>query len=128
MSDPIDVDFNETCMLFDPQGDDWDRLVLDEGHEVPCVFIQSIGSSHGSNADAETGTSRLKLDPNNEYMKSIHLRPEGKIALMNPYGNAADRQYFRIADAKVERDTLLSNRPRHVSCNIEPTYVPEVST
>lgn len=123
-----EINFNDSCVLYEPQStdDEYNREALTNPSTEACLFIQSTGRTRGDHRENVTGPGRLLFPADSTYLTDRGYRIEGYVALINPFGAAAARQYFRITNVSVNRDHLLENKVRHISCDLQKVNPSEV--
>lgn len=120
----IPLVFHDTATLYFPTPNEYGKDVLGTGHSVPAILQQAIGKDHAGNQDVLSGTSVLYLPSTNAIIVANHYRLEGALVMVNPFGENADDQYFRITNASPLRDTLLDNEVWHIECDLQKVSNP----
>lgn len=115
----IPLVFHDTATLYFPTPDDYGKDDLGSGSSVPAILQQAIGKTHSNSQDALDGASILYLPSDNPTVIANHYRLEGAVVMVNPFGESADDQYFKITNASPLRDTLLDNEVRHIECDLQ---------
>lgn len=120
----IPLVFHDTATLYFPTPDDYGTETLGSGASVPAILEQRIGVAHSNNQDSLDGGSILYLPADNATVVANHYRLEGAIVVVNPFGENADDQYFRITNASPLRDFLLDNEVQHIECDLQKVSNP----
>lgn len=115
------LNFNETVTIYPVTHNDYGKDVLGDGEEMLGMFEQTTGFEHSNNQDAVTGTSRVYLPPDNDFIIDHHYRLEGMVIKVNPFDAEDADQYFRIVSVTPGRDILRSNKVRHIECELSKT-------
>lgn len=111
--------FKDRVTVYTVTPDDYGKDVPGEGEVMLGLYVQNTTFLHTNNQDGVSGTSRLYLPANTNFMKDNHYRLEGMLVKVNPFGEDAAYQYFRIIDVIPARDILNRNRVRHVECELQ---------
>lgn len=113
------LNFPDTCRIYPTTPDDYGQPIPGTPTTVPCLYEQTTAYQHSSSQDAITGTPRLVLPADDEFVQTNAYRLEEMIAEINPFGGPALAQQFKIVSVTPGRDVLLGNEVTHVECELK---------
>lgn len=96
---------------------------LDDYDEIGGLLVQVLDYRHGNNQDAVVSATILHLPPYEAILKELDYRLEGRIIGVGIDGEEID-QFFKIESCNIARDVLLSNKIRHIECQLKKITAP----
>ena len=106
----ICITYKDTIRLIKPVVDGYGAESIGEMSNVPSLFAQNTGWSHGSNQSAITSDAVVYVDPNNAFVLANFNRLEGMLVVAQLFGVEEEEAWYRIIGVNVGRDLLLCNQ------------------
>lgn len=102
--------------------------VMYQQFEAAVIFIQSTAFVHGNYRDNIDADAICYPDPNNEFIQALANRLEGLYILMPLFGAADNPSWYKVTQATVNRDHLLTNSIDNIELQLKKAEpIPGVS-
>lgn len=104
------IQYVDTIRLVKPVIDGHGSEKIGETVEVPGLFMQSTGWTHGGNQSAITSDASVYVDHTHEFVMENFNRLEGMLVIANLFGADSADAWYRVTQVVVGQDKLLGNR------------------
>jgi hypothetical protein len=105
----IGLEYKDTVRLVKPVVDGHGSEKIGEIAQVPALFMQNTGWSHGANQSAVTSDASVYVDPTDEFVTENFNRLDGMLVIANMFGVTDADAWYRVSQVVVGQDKLLGN-------------------
>ncbi len=103
------VKYPHTIRFFDTAVDEYGEHAVTSYADVPAVFEQQTGFTHGDYQDAITSDAVALIDPKDDWVLANAYRIEEKLCMVNLYSDSDNQSWYKVVQSAVGSSHQLDN-------------------
>lgn len=116
------MDFQDQVTLVLTTPDSYGTPLISDTHVVGAIVIfGGIGTVFTHNEDVVTADVTVYLDPSDAWVQANHYRMEELLVVAPLFNIPQQEAWYKVRDAKVSRDVLLTNQIDSVRLSLKKT-------